>query len=191
MNEFLSTLLQAVIIAAIPVCAAFAGKGIRALTAYFCARTDSETARKHMTAAAEAVAKAVAYTSQTFVDTLKKKDAFTKENQEEALKRAVEQAKALLTAEARAFLTESYGDLDDYLKANIEAEVRAQKNAEPLAIGTVDLPEIRENQDVTTVAAATAAATAATTARAVMSQAAASTTAAVSPEAKNSETVAG
>ena len=38
------------------------------------------------------------------VDALKASGNFTKENQEEALKKAVEQAERLLTAEARSFL---------------------------------------------------------------------------------------
>lgn len=40
---------------------------------------------------------------------------------------AVEKAKSLLTAEAIVFLEEAYGDVTEFLKTNIEAEVREQK----------------------------------------------------------------
>ena len=127
MNEFLSTLLQAVLVAAVPVIATFASKGLSALARYFIVKMENETAKKYLTAAEEAAKKAVTYTSQTYVDALKKSDCFSKENQEEALTMAVEKAKSLLTAEAIVFLEEAYGDVTEFLKTNIEAEVREQK----------------------------------------------------------------
>ena len=127
MNEFLSTLLQAVLIAAVPVISAFIGKGLTALSGYLSSKTENDTAKKYLTAAEEAAKKAVTYTSQTYVDALKKSGSFSKENQEEALSRAVDKAKSLLTVEAIAFLEEAYGDLTEFLKTNIEAEVRSQK----------------------------------------------------------------
>lgn len=127
MNEFLSALLQAVLVAAVPVFATFIGKGLTALTGYLTSKTESDTAKKYLTAAEEAAKKAVTYTSQTYVDALKKSGNFSKENQEEALNMAVEKAKSLLTAEAIKFLEDAYGDVTEFLKTNIEAEVREQK----------------------------------------------------------------
>ena len=129
MNEFLSTLLQAVLVATVPVIATFASKGLSALSSYFIGKMENDTAKKYLTAAEEAAKKAVTYTSQTYVDALKKSGSFNKENQEEALSRAVDKAKSLLTVEAIAFLEEAYGDVTEFLKANIEAEVRSQKVA--------------------------------------------------------------
>ena len=135
MNEFLTTLLQAVLVAAVPVCAAFIGKGLKALAAYLGQKSESDAARKYLEAAADAISTAVTYTSQVYVDKLKETGQFTKENQQEALGLAVAQAKNLLTAEATAFLESAYGDLNEYLKSRIEAEVRNQK----LAVGTLTL----------------------------------------------------
>ena len=61
------------------------------------------------------------------MDALKKSNTFTKENQDEALAKAVEKAAELLTWEARRFLEDAYGDLNNYLVSKIEAEVRVQK----------------------------------------------------------------
>ncbi len=135
MNEFLTTLLQAVLVAAVPVCAAFIGKGLKALADYLGQKSESDTAKRFLEAVADAVSTAVTYTSQTYVDALKKSGEFTKENQQDALGIAVAQAKNLLTAEATAFLESAYGDLNEYLKSRIEAEVRNQK----MEVGTLAL----------------------------------------------------
>ena len=135
MNDFLTTLLQAVLVAAVPVCAAFIGKGIKALADYLGRKSESDVEKRFLDAVADAVSTAVTYTSQVYVDKLKETGQFTKENQQEALGLAVAQAKNLLTAEATAFLESAYGDLNEYLKSRIEAEVRNQK----LAVGTLTL----------------------------------------------------
>lgn len=156
MNEFLSTLLQAVLIAAVPVISVEVVKGVQALAKHLIAKTDNELAKKYLKEVDDAITEAVAFTSQTYVDTLKKSGKFTGENQEEARKKSLEKATALLTADARKFLEEAYGDLNTYLLIRIEPEVRRQKKDE--TSGTEAVPA------ATTVAAAAAAATAATVA---------------------------
>ena len=135
MNEFFSFLLQAVLVAAVPVCAAFVGKGLKALADYLGQKSENDMAKKYLAAVADAVAIAVTYTSQVYVDKLKETGQFTKENQREALGLAMAQAKNLLTAEAAAYLQTAYGDLNEYLKSRIEAEVRNQK----MGVGTLTL----------------------------------------------------
>lgn len=132
LDETLSILFQAVLIAAVPVCTGAVIRGVQTGAKYFAARAENETVRKYLEDAADAVGTAVIYTSQTYVDELKNSGKFTRENQEEALRKAVEQAEKLLTAEARAFLEEAYGDLNDYLISRIEAEVRTQKHEAPI-----------------------------------------------------------
>lgn len=173
MNEFLSTLLQAVLIAAVPVIAGAIIKGAQAGIRYLASKTDNETAKKYLADVDAAISTAVTYTSQTYVDALKKSGSFTKENQEEALKKAVEQAEKLLTAEARSFLEKAYGDLNAYLVSKIEAEVRVQKQqAGTIVLGEPFTAELKEVPDVTTVAATTAAATAAAVVQNAIPQAA-------------------
>lgn len=161
MTDFLFALAEAVLIAAVPVVAVAFVKSTRATTAHLSAQMKNETAERYLEDASDAVCTAVAQISQTFVDSLKAKGEFTEEKQKEALDKALEQAKSLLTAEARDFLEKAYGDLASYLTSKIEAEVRRQKNEEPVAVGIAELSEVRESPDVATVAATTAAATAA------------------------------
>ncbi len=135
MNEFIATVLQAVLVAVVPVCAVYIGKGVKAVVQYFGAKSDNDLAKKYMNAVADAVSTAVTYTSQVYVDKLKEQGQFSKENQVEALGIAIAQAKNMLTAEAAGFLQNAYGDINEYLKSRIEAEVRNQK----MGVGTLAL----------------------------------------------------
>lgn len=67
MNEFLSTLLQAVIIAAVPICAGAAVKGVRAAVQYLASKSESEIAKKYLTDVADAISTAVTYTSRSSI----------------------------------------------------------------------------------------------------------------------------
>ena len=168
MNEFLTTLLQAVLVAAVPVCAAFLAKGLKALANYLGIKSENDTAKRVLAAVADAVSNAVTFTSQKYVDALKKSGHFTEENQKWALKVAIAQAKTLLTQEARDFLEAAYGPLDRYLEGLIEAEVRNQKLEQPAALALPVVSEIAT--DATALAASTAAATAASVAQTALSQ---------------------
>lgn len=185
MKEILPILLQAVLLAVVPVCSAFLVQGIRALARYASTKTDNALAQKYLEDAANAIATAVSQTNQTYVDTLKKSGTFTKENQQEALGMAIKEAVNLMRHETIAFLKEAYGDMNDYLVSQIEAEVRKQKLAEPLMLGApVDaVMEVRESPDP--VAIATAAASAAATAAAQVARTAALEAQPAATEAQN------
>lgn len=168
MNEVLATLLQAVIIAVVPVLVTFFCKAVRAAAQYLGDKSENENAQWYLAEVAEAITNAVTFTSQTYVDALKKSGQFTKENQEWALSVALSQAKLQLTEEVRDFLVKSYGPLDRYLEGRIEAEVRRQKLDQP---ATLALPVVSEiATDATALAASTAAATAASVAQTALSQ---------------------
>ncbi|MCL2818023.1 MAG: hypothetical protein FWD39_06540 [Clostridiales bacterium] len=128
MYELLTTLLQAVLAAAVPVVAAFAAKLLHA-KAEESREDNKEGVLSHAKwQATDAVAAAVAHTSQTYVDELRKSGQFSPGNQAEALRRARETAKDLLTRDAHSILQEAYGSVNDYLETLIEAEI---KNVKP------------------------------------------------------------
>ena len=64
---------------------------------------------------------AVKATYQTYVESLKGTDAWTKEAQEKALNDALLTVKTQLSAEAHVFIQEHYGDVTEYLKNLIES----------------------------------------------------------------------
>lgn len=134
LENLLTTLLQAVITVAVPILSAFAVKWLNAKAAQASAQATNEKARAYINEAAEAVSTAVAFTSQTYVDELKKSQAFTTDNQKEALNKAKDKALALLSQSAIEFLNMAYGDAAEFLTAQIEKEVRFQKNSDAFLI---------------------------------------------------------
>lgn len=163
MNEFLSTLLIAVITAAVPILTTYGIKLIKKAAERAAANTDDIKQQGYIKEIADAVANAVAATNQTYVDALKKSGSLTKEAQAEAMQKSLDACLAAISPAARAFAETAYGDFVKYITTKIEAEVRKQKNEAPVMLG---LPAPESSADPTTVAASTAAATAATLAQA-------------------------
>jgi hypothetical protein len=74
------------------------------------------------------VTAAVKATYQSYVESLKGTDAWTKEAQEKALQMALETAKNELTIGAIDYIKEQHGDVDSYLKTLIESVLYDLKN---------------------------------------------------------------
>lgn len=146
MKELLFQILQAVIIAVVPIISAYAVKLIKQTAEKIKTDADTEKEKSHIAEIAKAISDAVAATSQTFVDALKKNGEFTLEAQQEAAEKALSACLASISPAAKAFLEQLYGDVNAYLANKIEAEVRRQKIV----------------PDTASIAASTAAATTAT-----------------------------
>ncbi|MCD7805666.1 MAG: hypothetical protein LUH03_11105 [Oscillospiraceae bacterium] len=129
MQEFLTTLLTAVITAAIPIITAFAVKLIKNAADSAEANADSVTVQTYIAEISSAITAAVSATSQTYVDALKSAGSFTKEAQTEALQKSLTACIAALSPAVQSFIEDVYGDITEYLTTKIEAEVRAQKLA--------------------------------------------------------------
>ena len=127
MNTFIIELLCALATAAIPVCAAYLIQYLRRKSEQIIAQTDNMTIKAFLAEATDAVSTVVTYTSQTFVDTLKKEGTFDKDKQQEALNKSLDKAISLLSEPAKKALEDIYRDLGAYLTSKIEAEVRSQK----------------------------------------------------------------
>ena len=90
-------------------------------------KIDNDTADKYIRMVDETISSCVIAETQTYVDALKKENAFTKEAQKEAFKMAYNSVMSLLTVEAKEYLTNIYGDLSAYIATRIEAEVQLRK----------------------------------------------------------------
>ena len=99
------------------------------LTAYIVKfiKTKSDTADKYIAMVAETIASCVIATNQTYVEALKKKNAFTTEAQKEAFQMTYDAVMAILTDEAKYYLAQLYGDVSAYITTKIEAEVNISK----------------------------------------------------------------
>lgn len=89
--------------------------------------SDNELERKYMAMLADTITDCVLATNQTYVEALKNQNAFTKEAQEEAFRQTFDAVMAVLNDDAKAYLTNVYGDLTVYLTQKIEAEVNKSK----------------------------------------------------------------
>ena len=65
--------------------------------------------------------------TQTYVDNLKKDNAFTKEAQKEAFNQCLTLVQNQLTPELRKYIEDNFGDIQVYLKTQIEAMIKSLK----------------------------------------------------------------
>lgn len=126
-NDYALLLLQAVVIAAVPIFAAAIKQGAGQFFNLLKERTEREKVREYLDQIKEVVETAVSCTSQTYVDSLKKGGEFNREEQKAALLKSLESARSSISPSVQSFILETYGDLDKYLTQLIEAEVRKQK----------------------------------------------------------------
>lgn len=91
------------------------------------AKTDSELAAKYLTMLDQTIVECIKATNQTYVNALKDKNAFDGEAQKEALKITSNAVLNILSNEAKAYLTNFVGDLDEIIKEKIEANIEEVK----------------------------------------------------------------
>lgn len=89
--------------------------------------TDNELYKKYIGMLQDTVVRCVIATNQTYVDALKDKNAFDKEAQAEAFKMTYEAVIAILSDDAKEYLSSAVGDLQKYITELIEAEVNVNK----------------------------------------------------------------
>ena len=90
-------------------------------------KTDNELADKYIQMLTQTITDCVIATNQTYVEALKKQEAFTKEAQKEAFQKTYDAVMLVLTDDAKDYLAEAYGDLTAYITMKIEAEVNMSK----------------------------------------------------------------
>ncbi|MGN0489314.1 MAG: hypothetical protein ACI4HO_08645 [Ruminococcus sp.] len=127
MKDLLLTVMQAVIIAAIPTLTAYVCTWAKQKTEELAAKTNSARAQQYIREVSQAITTAVAYTAQTYVDELKGENMFDADQQKEALISARNKALQLISADAQDFIAKAYGDINNYITTGIEAEIRNQK----------------------------------------------------------------
>ena len=129
-NQWLDLLFQILEVCIIPllgVLTAFLVKFIKVKSNEITEKVDSDIADKYITMLADTISACVIATKQTYVEALKKDNAFTKEAQLEAFDMTYKAVMLILTEDAVTYLTNIYGDLSAYITAQIEAEVNKSK----------------------------------------------------------------
>lgn len=133
MENTLNTALTGLIIAIVPILATFLANVLRLQAKKIKEEnkgTQQEQLNKYIDLATDTVIDVVKAVAQTTVDTLKKNGEFTKEKQEEVFNQAKSEILYILSEDAKKALQEAYGDVNAWLNAKIEAEVKNLKTAE-------------------------------------------------------------
>jgi vacuolar-type H+-ATPase subunit H len=125
-NEILSTVTQVLIIPIITITAALLVNLIKKKADEVAEKTDNAYFKSAIEEAGNIVSQAVAYTSQTYVDSLKKDGKFDAKAQKQAFDKAKEAALLLLTNESKEAVASIYGDLTVWLQTKIEQTIHEQ-----------------------------------------------------------------
>lgn len=120
-NELITLILKMVVVPGILY-------GLTVLKNYLYGRVRIEQIKGILEMAQNAVQKAVQETTQTYVDNIKGTDKWDDQAQLNAFNLAKEKAKVILSKDCWAILTQVVGDVNAYLQASIEAEVKKQKS---------------------------------------------------------------
>ena len=125
--NLLQDILGVCIIPLLGVLTAYLVNYIKAKSLELTNKTDSEMADKYIQMLTQTITDCVIATNQTYVEALKKQEAFTKEAQKEAFQKTYDAVMLVLTDDAKDYLAEAYGDLTAYITMKIEAEVNKSK----------------------------------------------------------------
>ena len=128
--EWLPILYQIIEVCVVPllgVLTAYFVKFINLKSAEFQAKVENDTADKYIAMLADTITTCVVATNQTYVEALKKDNAFTREAQQEGLRQTLGADMAVLSEDAKEYLSSIYGDLTAYITSRIEAEVQLNK----------------------------------------------------------------
>lgn len=90
-------------------------------------QSDSDLEKKYLDMLNNTIVDCVLATNQTYVNELKKQGKFDLDAQKIAFQKTYENIMALLTDEAKKYLSEALGDLQTYINNKIEAEVLLNK----------------------------------------------------------------
>ena len=125
--EILQQVANVCLIPLLGLATAYFIKWIKAKEEEILVKVDNDTADKYISMVAQTITDCVIATNQTYVEALKKDNAFTKEAQKVAFQKTLAAVLAVLSEDAKEYLASLYGDATAYLTTRIEAEVNLQK----------------------------------------------------------------
>ena len=125
--NLLTQIFEVCIIPLLGVLVAYFIQFLKTKSADIIEKSENDLVDKYVFMLTETISTCVIATKQTYVESLKKDGAFDAEAQKQALQLTLDQVKNILTEEAKAYLSEAYGDLNAYIIQKIEAEVNLTK----------------------------------------------------------------
>ena len=125
--EMLYKILEVCVVPLLGVLTVYAVKFIKVKSDEIKTKADNELADKYIDLLSTTISDCVIATNQTYVEALKKENAFTAEAQKKAFELTYDAVLEVLSDDAIIYLTSIYGDLSKYITAKIEAEVNLNK----------------------------------------------------------------
>ena len=125
--EILTLLLEIVIIPLLGALTVYLVTLLKAKTKEITDKIENDKADKYIYMLSDTITKCVIATNQTYVNNLKKENAFSKEAQLKALEMTADAVLAILSDEAKSYLPTIVGDLNTYIFTQIESEVNRLK----------------------------------------------------------------
>lgn len=126
-KELLPIIIQTVLIPLLVALAGFAVKWINAKANQLKEKVKDDRYYLYIDILQELVTKTVIMVNQTYVDELKKENAFTKEAQVEAFNKVYETVIQSLSEDVYSYLEQIIGNLSDYITVLIESSVKIEK----------------------------------------------------------------
>ena len=125
--ELLYKLVEVCLIPLLGILTAYAVKFIKIKGDEIAVKLNNEKANKYITLVSQTITDCVIATNQTYVEALKKDNAFTTEAQKAAFQMTYDAVMSVLTDDAKDYIIAIYGDLSAYISTKIEAEVNLNK----------------------------------------------------------------
>jgi hypothetical protein len=125
--DLLYDILEVCVIPLLGVLTAYIVKFIKIKSDEITSKNKNELADKYIAMLTDTITSCVIATNQTYVETLKDKNAFSVEAQQEAFHKTYEAVINSLTEDAKAQLATITTDLTTYITEMIEAKVNEQK----------------------------------------------------------------
>ena len=115
------------IIPLLGVLTAYAVKYIKVKSMEITEKADNALVDKYTLMLADTISACVLATNQTYVESLKKQGNFDAEAQKVAFNMTLNAVMAILSDDAKHYLSEAFGDLNSYITSQIEASVNMNK----------------------------------------------------------------
>ena len=126
-QKLITTIVEVCVIPLLGILTTYLVQFLKRKAQELAAKTENELAEKYIMMLDETIASCVMATTQTYVETLKKENAFTTEAQKEAFAMTYSNVISILSEDCLTYLTEVYEDLSKYIENKIESEVKLQK----------------------------------------------------------------
>ena len=135
-QQLVNQLFEVVLIPLLGVLVAFFVKWVNVKSAEIAVSTDNTLMTKYLSMLTSTITDCVIATNQTYVDALKAEGKFDAEAQKKAFSLTCDAVLAILTDDAKEYLSESLGDLESYITSKIESQVKLQKTIQPVTTPT-------------------------------------------------------